>query len=339
MVTENSVGIDYHEKYLQVCIISPSGEMLLNKQIKNSVKTAVDAVSRYGESACVVAEACNGSASFLDDLRKVTGWQTKLCHPGYAQRMRHNPDKTDKSDGELIADLNRVGYLPEVWLAPPEVRDLRTLVRYRFEQVREMKETKVKVRALLRHNRIKPPEEHGLWTKKGYLWLKENAQLQLREHSAWVLSRFLHKLLAILEEIKVTEKLIRKYVEKDTLCKRLMEQKGIGFISAAVMRAEIGDFNRFKTGKQLSRFCGVTPRNVSSGEKIADSGLIRAGNPLLKTCIIQGALSLIRYEKTWGEFATNLLNRGKPKGVVVAAVANRWTRRLFHQFRQQELVQ
>ncbi|MFM9089489.1 MAG: hypothetical protein ACKOPT_15400, partial [Cyanobium sp.] len=45
--------------------------------------------------------------------------------------MRHNPDKTDKSDGFLLSDLNRVGYLPEVWLAPEEIQDLRTMVRYR----------------------------------------------------------------------------------------------------------------------------------------------------------------------------------------------------------------
>lgn len=72
----------------------------------------------------MTAEACNGSASLLDTLHNQAGYKVKLCHPGYAQRMRNNPAKTDKSDGELIADLTRIGYLPEVYLAPSEIRDL-----------------------------------------------------------------------------------------------------------------------------------------------------------------------------------------------------------------------
>ena len=331
MLTENSVGIDYHDKSLQICIISADGKVLFNRQIKNDVELTKKVVSSYGNNPCVVAEACNGSSSFLDELRARTGWKTKLCHPGYAQRMRHNPDKTDKSDGELIADLNRVGYLPEVWLAPPEVRDLRTLVRYRFEQVNDSKKQKVRIRALLRHNRVKLPTEYGLWTKKGYAWLKEHAMLN--PQSLWVLSRLLHKLMVALEEVRSSSKRITEYVNRDSLCLSLLKQKGIGIVTSAVMRAEIGDFSRFKTGKQLSRFCGVTPRNVSSGEKVADSGLIRAGNPLLKICIIQGALSLIRHDEHWKMFAAKLSKSGKPKGVVIAAVANRWIRRLFHQFK------
>ncbi len=224
MLSENSVGIDYHEKNLQVCIISPEGKVLSNKQIKNSVEVAKQVISQYGENACVVAEACNGSSKFLDELGAATGWKTKLCHPGYAQRMRHNPDKTDKSDGELIADLNRIGYLPEVWLAPPEVRDLRSLVRYRFEQVNEMKKQKVRIRALLRHNRVKTPSEYGLWTKKGYAWLKDNKELN--EQSSWVLSRLLNKLIFVMEETKSSNKRIAAYVKKDRLCQNLKKLIG-----------------------------------------------------------------------------------------------------------------
>lgn len=119
MLPRNSVGIDYHSKTLQLCVISPKGEVLTNRRIGNDLSEVVQVVRQFGEDAVVAAESCNGSAVFLHELRKVTGWEKKLCHPGYAQRMRHNPDKTDKSDGELIADLTRVGYLPEVWLAPP----------------------------------------------------------------------------------------------------------------------------------------------------------------------------------------------------------------------------
>jgi transposase len=135
MVTETSVGIDYHERGVQVCVMSRDGRVEFNRKVKNDIDAVVEAIGRGRTEVTVVAEACNGSATFLDQLHLRTGWPVRLCHPGYAQRMRANPDKIDKSDGELIADLTRVGYLPEVWLAPAAIRDLRALVRYRAAEI------------------------------------------------------------------------------------------------------------------------------------------------------------------------------------------------------------
>jgi hypothetical protein len=53
--------------------------------------------------------------------------QVSLGHPAYIARMKSSPDKTDFSDGRLLADLTRVGYLPCVWLAPQSIRELRQL--------------------------------------------------------------------------------------------------------------------------------------------------------------------------------------------------------------------
>ena len=329
MITGLSVGIDYHKDSLQVCVMNPDGQVKANRRVNNEVKAVIRAVGSFREDVTVCAEACNGSASFLDELHTETGWRVKLCHPGYAQRMRNNPDKTDKSDSELVADLTRIGYLPEVWLAPQELRDLRALVRYRATQMNESRAIKLRIRALLRNNRIAVPAKTSLWTIAGQTWLK--TEIGLRAHSAWILSRYVYDLTRLQKEIKAATVRIANFVKTDPFCCNLLKHRGIGVITAAVMRAEIGTFSRFKTGKQLARFCGVSPCNRLSGEIVSDSGLIRAGNPLLKSCIAQGVWTLIRYDNTWTNFAKKLLERGKPKGVVAAAVANRWLRKLFHE--------
>jgi len=332
MITEMNIGIDYHQESLQVCAMERDGKVIFNRRIKNDVNAIIEVVGKRSCKVVAVAEACNGSAAFLDELQAKAGWQVKLCHPGYAQRMRSNPDKSDKSDSELVADLTRVGYLPEVWLAPAAVRDLRALVRYRAQKMEEQRAVKLRIRSLLRNNRICLPVKLSLWTKAGISWLESNAELP--SHSAWVLSRHVIELSHLQAEIKITTQRIKSYVDEDSLCQKLLQHKGIGVITAAVMRAEIGTFSRFKNGKQLARFCGVSPCNRSSGEIVSDSGLIRSGNPLLKLCIIQGALSLVRYDDTYKTFAQTMLARGKPKCVVIAAVANRWMRRLFHLVQQ-----
>ena len=329
MIAEKSVGIDYHQDSLQVCVLDGAGRVCVNRKIGNDIGELIRLVGGETSNIVVSAEACNGSASLLDALHRETGWNVKLCHPGYAQRMKSNPDKTDKSDGELIADLTRIGYLPEVWLAPVELRDLRALVRYRALQMKEARGMKLRIRSLLRNNRIVQPCGSKLWTKSGVEWLKSGAGLS--GHSEWILRRYLLELRRLVSEVRAATLRMTKFVKSDSLCQKLLRHRGVGVITAAVMRAEIGTFSRFKTGKQLARFCGLSPCNRSSGNVVSQSGVIHAGNTVLKACIAQGVWTLIRYDERWKSFAQSLLAKGKPKGVVASAVANRWIRKLFHE--------
>ena len=92
----------------------------------------------------------------------------------------------------------------------------------------------------------------------------------------------------------------------------------------------IGQFDRFRTGKQLAHFCAVCPRNDSSAGKTTTGGLIKAGDDLLRQVLMEAAHRLIRYDAEWKAMAERLRANGKKTCVIVAAVANRWVRRLFH---------
>ena len=117
----------------------------------------------------------------------------------------------------------------------------------------------------------------------------------------------------------------------DPLVQRLLKMPGIGRVTAWMFRAEIGRFDRFRNGKQLARFCGLTPRNASSGLGQADAGLIKAANKDLRTVVVQAAHRLIRTEPRWHTMAVRLWANGKAPSVTVAAVANRWVRWLFNE--------
>ncbi|MCC6319942.1 MAG: IS110 family transposase [Phycisphaerales bacterium] len=115
---------------------------------------------------------------------------------------------------------------------------------------------------------------------------------------------------------------------------KLLLIKGIGEVTAWTMRALIGQFDRFTSGKQLARFCAVTPRNASSGQRGADSGMIKAGDPQLKSVVIEAAHRLRRYEPRWRQLSESMPARGKPASVIIGAVANRWLRGLYHQMKE-----
>lgn len=329
------VGLDYHKDSVQVCVENAAGQVILNRRCRNDWRSIVKAVIGHGTVCRVAIESCSGAANLADELIHEAGWSVDLAHPGYVHRMKGSPDKTDFSDARMLADLERVGYLPKVWLAPHDVRELRRLVRYRQGLVNDRRNTKLRVSALLRDQRIRHAPA-GPWTKAWLCWLQTNEALS--EQSRWIIDRLLAKMAFVIGEIDAVEKRLLQATEDDPMVEALCALKGIGPVTAWTIRAEIGRFDRFNSGKQLARFCGLSPRNASSGSRVADAGLIKAGNRQLRSTLIEAAHRLIRFDRYWVAFAGDLLDRGKPKCVVVTAVANRWVRWLFHQMQPSKLA-
>jgi len=333
------VGLDYHAESVQVCVLDRDQKQLANRSCPNDWRAVVAAVRQgCGENVNVQAaiEACCGAADLADELIAQAQWSVNLAHPGYVARIKQSPDKTDFSDARLLADLQRVGYLPRVWLAPEEVRELRRLVRYRQALTKERKNLKLQIGATLREARQKPPAELNSWTKAWLAWLEETAVLS--RNARWITDHRLTRLAALAKEIRAVERRLEQQTAQDTLVRKLLTLPGIGLVTAVTIRAEIGRFDRFRTGKQLARFCGLTPRNASSGQRQADAGLIKAGNPQLRTVLVEAAHRLIRYDERWTRLSAKLSRRGKPTSVVIAAIANRWVRRLFHQMQPGQLA-
>ncbi len=325
-------GLDYHQGSIQACVVDEKhGKPLLNRRFANDVTAIADAMRSHGDVQSVAIESCCGAAEFSEALHTATGWSITLAHPGYVNRMKLNPDKTDFGDARLLADLSRVGYIPKVWLAPREIRELRTLVRRRQSCVDQKKKTKLQISSLLRTRRITSPSWAGSrWTRPWMTWIRS---VETSDNDRWVFDELLDDLQSLQGKIKRAEERLTAETCDDPFVGFLQTLPTIGPVTAWVMRAEIARADRFRTGKQLARFCGVSPRNCSSGERVADSGLIRAGNPQLKTVIIQAAHRLRQHDRRWSAFAGQLELAGKPTNVVVGAVANRWIRWLFHQMK------
>ena len=321
------VGLDYHKDSVHVCVMDATGKQLTNHRCINDWQAIERTVRRHGVPSGVAVEACTGSAHLADELVAHAGWSMELAHPGYVARIKKSLDKTDRTDAWVLADLERVGYLPTVWLAPESIRELRRLVRYRQQLVAQRRNIKLRVSALLREQRVFI--RGSAWTKA---WRQCVGTLtELSVQARWIIARQETRLDSLNAEIRAVESRLQIMTQGDPLVAKLLEQKGVGLITAVTLRAEIGRFDRFGNGKQLARFCGLSPRNASSGQRQADAGLIKAGNPQLRATLIEAAHRLLRFDERWSDLGNQLLARGKPKCVVIAALANRWIRGLHHQ--------
>lgn len=320
------VGLDYHQAFVQVCVMDSGGAMLMNRKCVNSAAALVEAVKPYGATVAAAIESCCGAPDLAEEL-VAAGWQVSLAHATYVHKLKQSPDKTDWSDARLLADLLRVGYLPRVWLPPTGLRQLRHVVRHRQQLAQARRAAKLRVTALLRAERIEFTGSR--WTKA---WLAAvRACDGLGEQGRWVVSQLLDEILHLQQQIAQTEARLEQLTAQDSFVAALRAMTGIGLVTAVTLRAELGTMSRFRSGKQAARFCGLTPRNASSGLKQADAGLIKAGNHALRAVLIEAAHRLIRFDPRWSTLGRSLRLRGKPGSVTAAAVANRWVRWLYHQ--------
>ncbi len=142
------VGIDLHRRRSVVVIMDEDGTRVSLRRIENSPLALAEAVAEAGPDAEVVLEATWGWYWAADVLAE-TGCRVHLAHPLGIKGYQNRRVKNDEKDATLLADLLRMGSLPEGWIAPPELGELRELVRYRHKLSRLRAGLKSQIHAVL----------------------------------------------------------------------------------------------------------------------------------------------------------------------------------------------
>ena len=151
------VGIDLHRRRSQIAIIDEHGELTLQKRVPTGRETITELLGDP-ESTHVALEATYGW-EWLAELLEDAGFDVHLAHPLRTRAIAAARVKTDAVDARTLAHLLRTGLLPEAYIAPPELRDLRDLLRHRATLVHLRTSIKNRVHALLARQGILP--EHS----------------------------------------------------------------------------------------------------------------------------------------------------------------------------------
>ena len=128
------VGIDLHRRRSVIVRMTEDGRKLETVRITNSPAALRREIAKAGQHPRVVVEATYGwywAADVLEEL----GAEVHLAHPLGVKAFTYRRVKNDERDAADLADLLRMGRLPEAWIAPPEIRELRELTRYRHKLV------------------------------------------------------------------------------------------------------------------------------------------------------------------------------------------------------------
>ena len=142
------VGMDLHRRRSVLVRMTEDGRRLGTARITNSPAELRREIARAGKSPRVVLEATFGWYWAADTLA-AAGAEVHLAHPLGVKAFTYRRVKNDERDSADLADLLRMGRLPEAWIAPHEVRDLRELTRYRHKLVHLRTSCKEQVHGVL----------------------------------------------------------------------------------------------------------------------------------------------------------------------------------------------
>jgi transposase len=198
-----------------------------------------------------------------------------LTHPLGVKGFAYRRVKNDERDAADLADLLRMGRLPEAWIAPPQVRGLREAVRHRCKLVALRSGLKAQVHAVLAKQgvRVAVSDLFGAGGQKRLDGLELDAPFAARVGS---LRRLIE---AFTFEIDVVGARTGARLRSHPGYQAIQAIGGVGPVLASVFVAEIGDVTRFATPGQLCSWAGMTPRHRESDVKVHRGRITKQGQP------------------------------------------------------------
>ena len=216
------------------------------------------------------------------DLLGANGARVHLANPqglNWGQRRVKN----DERDAIDLADMLRLGRLPEAWIAPPATRELRELVRYRAKLVGLRSGLKAQVHAVMAKEGVLP-------TVADMFGGKGNAQLDGMAMADNYATRVesLRDLIGLYDrEVTMLEGQIHQQLRHHRGYQAIQALDGVGRTIAAVLVAEIGDVDRFRSAEALCSWAGLTPKHRESDTTVRRGRITKQGSRLVRWAVIE----------------------------------------------------
>jgi transposase len=316
------VGIDVHRKRSQVAVIDQSGEVLANRNVPNGVEPILKVIGGLPPGTPAAFEAAFGTG-WLVELLKDYGFDPHLVHPLRCKAIASARLKNDKVDAAILGQLLRADLLPEAWIAPPEVRQLRALLRHRAQLVRLRTLLRNRIHAVLADYGHDRPS--GCWSGPGRAWM---ASLQLPAVSREVVDDDLALIDALETVIDRLDWEIHQRARSDPRVKVLTQLPGVGPFTALVILAEVGDISRFGSARKLASWAGLTP-TVRGSDRVAHYGHIsKQGSVWLRWVLCEAAQTAKRSPQFAAGYQAIATRRGKK--IATTAVARKLLTRAWH---------
>ena len=327
---ERYIALDIHKEYVMAGGMNAAQEWVIRPRRIEMHQFRNWAGNNLRAGDAVVIETTTNVWDIYDIVAPLVT-RAVVAHAGAVRQIAEARVKTDKQDIECLIRLLIVGMVPEVWVPPAEVRELRGMIAYRNRLVKTGAMIRNRLHSLLhRHNLALP--ESGLCDR------------------AWWENQTISKLekLQVRQELELLEKVEQSKAELDNelgkmsvgetwgdQATRILQLPGLGVVVTMTVLSAIGDIHRFEGPKQLVGYAGLGAGIHSSGKEHKDKGITKSGRKELRWAMIEAAWRAIRMSRLWKERYEELKKRKGPSKAIVA-IARKLLVTLWHVLSKEE---
>ena len=295
-VKSQSIGMDVHKKMTVYCVLDRGGRTLEEGQFPSRRADLISFLKRVvgRKKSHITFEASRSSLWVYEIVSDFVG--AERTHVAQAKRIRaiaNTSEKNDANDAWWLAYLTYEGRLPEAYVPPKQILELRIATRERTFAVRQRTKTVNRLKShLAQIGEVVPGST--IRTEEATLFMAETALKTTGMRGRAIRScidelEYLDATIAQWEE-GIEE--IAEHLPEVSLIAR--EEPGFGVVLAAIVVAETGDFTRFASQKSYGCFSGLTPSNKSTGGRTIHGGISREGSAHLRWALTQAATACCR---------------------------------------------
>ena len=325
------IALDIHKHYAVVAAVDREGQVLLKpRKVTNEQLSDWATGHLFAEDLVVIESTTN--AWHVYDLLAPRVAEVKVANPIRVKQIAEARTKTDKRDALILARLLAANLIPEIWVPPVHVRELRQLVSQR----RRLVEMHTKVvnrmhsvshRHHLGHPKGKRFQEKDMpWQDK--LSDMERFQLELdletKKYLKGQVNRLTNQLATMSHQAPWASQ---------AMC--LMQIPGFGVVTTMTVLAAIGVITRFETPKHLVSYAGLAPGVEQSGTKKRSKPITKEGRKELRWAMVEVAWRAVRADPVWKRRFEEFKRRKHPNDAITV-IAHQLTIVVWHVLTRQQ---
>ncbi|HSN78659.1 MAG TPA: IS110 family transposase, partial [Anaerolineae bacterium] len=312
------MALDMHKHYVMVGAVNKEQEVLLRPKKFTWSEFDRWQAQHVGPGDEIVIEASSNAWHVYDQLsaRRAV---VHVANPLLVKWIGAAPVKTDPHDTLKLAKLLAAGLLPTVWVPPAPVRALRTLVGQRRRWIKQRTQTRNRLQSLLQGHNLLPPEG-DLFAPEQRAWWQT---LDLPPGERLLLTQdllALDQLVPLIDQVETAIQLQSTCEPWASEVPYVLQQTGIGLVTAMTVLAAIGDINRFAHPSQLVGYAGLGARVHESGQTHNTGGITKQGRRELRAAMVEAAWVAVAHNAFWkAKFARYQRRLGNGKAIVAIA--------------------
>jgi transposase len=326
------IALDIHKEYVLAGGMNATQEWVLAPRKIEMGRFDEWVVKNLCETDAVVIETTTNVWDIYDHVQPAVG-HAVVAHAGAVRQIAEARVKTDKEDVKRLIRLLIADIVPEVWVPPQHVRELRGLISYRQGLVKSGAMIRNHLHSLLhRHNLLLP--EEGLADQE---WWAQQEKISPLEK------------MQICQEISMLKQIEKHKGEVDAelgrqslgevwgkQAMRLLQLSGFGVIVSMTVLSAIGDVSRFESAKKLVGYSGLGAGVHDSGKEHIEKRITKSGRKELRWALVEAAWRAIRISPYWKEQYEKYLRRMRKPNQAIVVIARKLLVVVWHVLTKEE---